>query len=157
MKFRLRDAFWSANLIERLRDTLRRVQAIGANDFSGIGLVVCDLPETLPIVSLLEVSEVPHERDLETQLAAISSRHSKYHDGFHIISTTWQLTKVAQYFSPPIVLSAKVDRSKRFGGRYLAALFGSAIPGVTLSGISSNGFGIAIFKDGQEVLHENYQ
>jgi hypothetical protein len=141
-------------LIERLRDILWRVQQIGARSFSGIGLIVCDLPEVLPIVPLLEVGEVPHENDLVSNLVAISSWRSEYHDGFHVISSSWQLTKVAQYFSPPIVSDANIDRSKRIGGRYVAALFGSAIPAVRLSGIASDGFGIAIFQDGKEVLYE---
>jgi hypothetical protein len=47
-----------------------------------------------------------------------------------------------------------IDRSKRFGGRYLAALFGSALPDVWAAGIASPGFGIAIFERGAEVLYE---
>jgi hypothetical protein len=58
---------------------------------------------------------------------------------------------VSQYFSPPIVANT-LDRTKLFGGRYVAALFGSAIQGVELTGIASRGFGIAVFKDGSERL-----
>ena len=72
-----------------------------------------------------------------------------------IISSAGHLTRVAQYFSPPIIPDAQIDRSKRFGGRYLAALFGSAIPSVIVSGIASEGFGIAVFRSGREVIFED--
>ena len=64
-----------------------------------------------------------------------------------------RLIHLAQYFSPPIVPSASIDRSKRFGGRYLAALFGSALPGVLATGVASRDFGIAVFRDGREMAY----
>src|SRR5205823_12332189 len=85
----------------------------------------------------------------------VAARNSEHHDGFHVISSTWRLTRVAQYFSPPIIPDAQIDRSKRFGGRYLAALFGSGIPGVLASGIASEGFGIAVFRGGKETFFED--
>jgi len=93
-------------------------------------------------------------KELITSLAAISVHDCEYHDGFHIVSSDWRLIRVSQYFSPPIVANPTIDRTKLFGGRYVAALFGSAIPGVQLTGIASRGFGIAVFKDGTERLFE---
>ncbi|MGY2805554.1 hypothetical protein [Bradyrhizobium sp. USDA 4506] len=147
---------WSDQVvrIERTRDILRDVMARRTYDFSGIGLVVCSSPEKLPIVPLSKSEPNIEEGDLVRQLIAIASRGSAYHDGFHIISPSWQLIRVAQYFSPPIAHDAVIDRSKRFGGRYLAALFGSSIPAVSLSGIASEDFGIAIFERGREVFFE---
>ncbi|MFK2890825.1 hypothetical protein [Dyella flagellata] len=87
-------------------------------------------------------------------LAHISTLTSEFHDGFHVISTQGQLLKIAQYFSPPIVTNAEIDYGKVFGGRYLAALFGSALSQVTAAGIASNGFGIAVFRRGVEVHFE---
>jgi hypothetical protein len=58
---------------------------------------------------------------------------------------------VAQYFSPPIPPNVAVSYSKNFGGRYLAAMFGSALPSVVASGIATPTFGIAIFEGGREV------
>ncbi|MBR1225218.1 hypothetical protein JQ600_09840 [Bradyrhizobium sp. AUGA SZCCT0176] len=140
--------------VERLRDTLRDVMRRRTCDFSGIGIVVCDYPEVLPFVPLSKVTTAFDGQDLVSRLVEIASRRSEHHDGFHVISTAWRLTKVAQYFSPPIISGAEIDRSKRFGGRYLAALFGSAIPKVMLSGIASEGFGIAVFCGGKEVFFE---
>ena len=143
--------------IEWLRDTLRGVMKLRTPDFSGVGVIVCNSPESLPIVPLIRSSPRLDAEDLISQLVAISSRRSDHHDGFHIISEAGRLTRVAQYFSPPIIPDAAIDRSKRFGGRYLAALYGSAIPEVRLSGIASEGFGIAIFRACREVFFEDQE
>ena len=139
---------------ERLCRTLRDVMKRRTVDFSGVGVIICNSPENLPILPLSNSEPRFEETDLVSQLVTIASRRSDFHDGFHVMSDAWLLTKVAQYFSPPIVADAIIDRSKRFGGRYLAALFGSAIPEVLLSGIATEGFGIAIFQGGREVLFE---
>ena len=137
-------------MIEELRDLLWQVQAEAEANFAGLGLLVCDTPELLPIVPLRPKSNPPPGPQLVDSLVAISSPDSEYHDGFHIVSTGWKLILISQYFSPPIVEDAVIDRRREFGGRYMAALFGSAIPGVELSGIASGRFGVAIFKDGAE-------
>jgi hypothetical protein len=141
-------------MIAKLRSVLWQVQKAAGNDFTGVGVLVCDAPDTLPILPLRSVSTLSSGMDLIGSLAAISIPNSEYHDGFHIVSSDWRLTRVSQYFSPPIVANANIDRSKLFGGRYIAALFGSAIQSVQLSGIASRGFGIAVFKDGSERLFE---
>lgn len=141
-------------MIQRLRRTLSLVQQLAGDEFSGIGVIICASDVNLPIYPLRPSSALPIENDLIKCLAAISSVQSEFHDGFHVISVDWQLIKTSQYFSPPIIDDAKIDRTKRFGGRYLAALFGSALPGVEVSGVASNGFGIAIFQRGREVHYE---
>ena len=141
-------------MIASLRSILGQVQKAAGEDFSGIGILVCDTPDLLPILSIRPVSTLSGGMDLISSLAAISVHDSEYHDGFHIVSSDWRLTRVSQYFSPPIVVDATIDRTKLFGGRYMAALFGSSIPGVHLAGIASRTFGIAIFKDGAERFFE---
>ena len=133
-------------MIQEFRNVLWQVQAAAGNNFSGLGLLICDTPETLPILPLRPLRSPPSEWDLIASLVAISNPDSEYHDGFHIVSSEWRLSRVSQYFSPPIIDNAIIDRSKIFGGRYIAALFGSAIPSVQLTGIVSRGFGIAIFE-----------
>jgi hypothetical protein len=144
-------------LIPELLKTLRCVQKRRTGDFSGVGVIVCDTPEVLPIVPLLQTTDLPSQGDLISDLASISSWQSEFHDGFHVVSSSWRLTRTAQYFSPPMAPGAVIDRSKRFGGRYLAALFGSAIPGVMISAVASDGFGIAIFREGKEVMFEAHK
>ena len=130
------------------------MQKAAGDDFTGVGVLICDAPDTLPILPLRPKSTVEGAKDLVVSLATISVPDSEYHDGFHVVSSDWRLIRVSQYFSPPIVPNVTIDRTKLFGGRYIAALFGSAIHGVQLVGIASRGFGIAVFKDGSEQLFE---
>ena len=141
-------------MIDELRNVLWKVQTVAGHDFSGVGLLICDTPDFLPILPLRPLSIPPVERDLIAALVAVSNPESEYHDGFHVVSSDWRLSRVSQYFSPPIIDNAIIDRNKIFGGRYIAALFGSAIPCVQLTGIASWGFGIAIFKGGAERYFE---
>lgn len=143
-------------MIERLRNTLIRVQRIAERDFSGVGLIVHSHDAALPIFPLRLNAAPPKTECVEQALAAIAVSQSDLHDGFHLLSTDWRITAVAQYFSPPILVGAEIDRSKNFGGRYLAALFGSALPGVVLCGVASNPFGLAIFESGREVYFERF-
>jgi len=141
-------------MIAKLRTLLWQVHNAAGDDFTGVGILVCDTPDILPILPLRPVSTLSCGMDLVGSLAAISVRDSEYHDGFHIVSSDWRLTRVSQYFSPPILADARIDRTKVFGGRYIAALFGSAIHGVQLAGIASRDFGIAVFENGSERLFE---
>jgi hypothetical protein len=141
-------------MINHLSGILRKVYRVAGKDFTGVGVLVSDEPDVLPILPLRSASTPFEQQDLVVSLAAISVPDSEYHDGFHIVSSDWRLTLVSQYFSPPIVQGAMIDRTKLFGGRYIAALFGSALPSVRLSGIASRGFGIAIFERGNECFFE---
>lgn len=138
-------------MLDNLKQTLKEVLRKSGNDFSGVGIIVHDGNHDLPIFPLRLTSPDLVDNDITKLLIKISSVNSKYHDGFHLIASDWQVTHTAQYFSPPILQNVVVDRTKPFGGRYIAALFGSAIPGVLLTGIASNGFGLAIFQSGKEV------
>ena len=141
-------------MIARLHSILQQVQKVAGEDFTGVGVLVCDAPDRLPIVPIRPVSTPSFGTNLVGALAAISVPESEYHDGFHILSSGWKLTRVSQYFSPPMLANVMIDRSKLIGGRYIAALFGSAIQGVHLTGVASRCFGIAIFKDGTERFFE---
>lgn len=137
-------------MTDALLKLLIEVDARAGLDFSGIGLIVSEWPLDLPILALRPVSDPGEVTDVADKLAKISNPAHEHHDGFHVLGPDLRLTHLAQYFSPPIVPSAPIDRSRRFGGRYLAALFGSALPGVLATGIASREFGIAVFHDGRE-------
>lgn len=141
-------------MITKLHRILREVQKAAGDTFAGVGLLICDAPDELPILSLRPRSTLEGAKDLVTSLATISVRSSEYHDGFHVVSSDWRLIRISQYFSPPIVANVTINRTRVFGGRYVAALFGSAIPGVQVTGIASRGFGIVVFKNGSEQLFE---
>lgn len=146
-----------SRLVVKLRTTLFNVRWLAGERFSGTGLVVHTTDANLPVFPLRVNTVVPCEVGVDSSLATMSQATHDLHDGFHLISLDWRLTRVAQYFSPPILWTAPVNRARRFGGRYIAALFGSALPGVVLCGVASADFGIAIFKGGEEVFFEEFQ
>lgn len=141
-------------LTDALLELLVDVEARAGIEFSGTGLIVSTRPQDLPILGLRPVSDPGEAADVAGLLATISNPTHEYHDGFHVLGPDLRLLRIAQYFSPPIVPFAPIDRSRRFGGRYLAAMFGSALPGVLVTGVASGDFGIAVFRDGQEVAYQ---
>jgi hypothetical protein len=122
-------------------------------DFSGTGVIVTTRVDDLPILAMRPVSDPGEVANVADLLAAISNPAHEHHDGFHVLDPDLRILRLGQYFSPPIVLSAQIDRTKRFGGRYLAALFGSTLPSVLATGIASCDFGIALFRNGQEIAY----
>jgi hypothetical protein len=133
---------------------LAEIRASAGVDFAGVGLIVHDPRAVLPTFPLRPAAVVPSGESVEQSLAVIASAGSDLHDGFHLLSTDWKISAVAQYFSPPIPANPQVRWDRKFGGRYLAAQFGSALPGVELCGIATRSLGIAVFKDGHEIHFE---
>ncbi|HII4315990.1 TPA: hypothetical protein ACY4QE_001996 [Vibrio parahaemolyticus] len=134
-----------------LVDTLTQVKHLAKHDFSGIGLVIYEDIKNIPIFPLQQKNFKTNPNNLVSDLLEISSYGSEYHDGFHFISEDFEMSHVAQYFSPPIISNADVDYSKVLGGRFMAALFGSYVKGVLLTGILTRGNGIIIFEHGNTV------
>lgn len=135
------------------RNLLHEIWLKSDTDFSGVGIIVCDTRICLPIINLRGDFPIISGTTAEV-LSHLSSTKSKYHDGFHIINQSGLISHIAQYFSPPIVLNVNIDRGRPIGGRFVAAIFGSAIPGVLMTGMVSEGHGLSIFEDGYETLFE---
>lgn len=140
-------------LTDALLGLLVEVDARADANFSGTGVIVCASPDDLPILALRLISDPGEVVDVAGMLATISNPAHEHHDGFHVLSPELRILRLGQYFSPPIIHNASIDRTRRFGGRYLAALFGSAIPGVVATGVASCDFGIAIFREGKEIAY----
>lgn len=141
-------------MVRELIEILSRIRALAGDEFTGAGVIVCQLDAELPTVSLRLGISIPQEEDVAIYLAKISKATNDLHDGFHVLAPDLSLTALSQYFSPPISKTAIINRSRKFGGRYMAALFGSTISGVLLSGIVTKSLGVIIFKDGQEIFFE---
>lgn len=141
-------------MLEQLIDLLKRVVAFSGQDFSGLGVIVQENDANLPVFPLRVDPIIPDQADTAEVSAEISHSHNDLHDGFHLLTTDLLLSGVAQYFSPPIVEGVELKRERRFGGRYLAALFGSVLPGVKMIGIATPTLGIAIFENGREIHFE---
>ncbi|MGG7670750.1 hypothetical protein ACQ4OC_19215 [Yersinia sp. J1] len=139
-----------------LRDLLYEVwKQTNNSEFSGIGIIVCDYADNLPITNLRDTYP-DYSGSISGLLSNISNKKSKYHDGFHILNMKGDITHVAQYFSPPIIQGSNFDRSRLVGGRFVAALFGSSISGVLMTGIVSEGHRLSIFENGKEIHFEEF-
>ena len=140
-------------MLETLKNILLKVENGSGSDFSGIGIVVYSDMNGIPVFPLHSSYYDRNEgKELESILIEISKLGSPYHDGFHFISSDAKLTHISQYFSPPIMQRINVDKSKIVGGRYMAALFGSCLQNVLLTGIVTNSNGIIIFENGKEIF-----
>ena len=142
----------TTNIACRLRELLTDVVNSAGRDFEGVGIVIASEQSVLPLFPMRSTLPSRQPSSVARCLATISSSESEYHDGFHILNSKFDLVAVSQYFSPPIVPEVKVDYKRPFGGRFLAALFGSALPGVLATGVISRSYGIVVFVDGQEVV-----
>ncbi|MCU7368975.1 diadenylate cyclase [Pantoea stewartii] len=125
-------------------------------DFSGVGIIVCNTPENLPITNLRDTTPVKNSSTLEL-LSSISNKNNEYHDGFHVLDELGNISYIAQYFSPQIIKNISFDRSRLIGGRFVAALYGSCIAEVKITGIVSEGNRLSIFDAGKEVYYEELQ
>ncbi|WP_157831756.1 hypothetical protein [Pseudomonas sp. 02C 26] len=138
----------------RFADLLVNVAALSGEDFSGVGVIVTEDDAILPAFPMRVDVAVNSSMDSAHLLAEISHLDNDLHDGFHILNADLKIVSLAQYFSPPIPSGILPNRDRAFGGRYLAALFGSFLPGVIFTGISTPKLGVAIFKDGNEVFFQ---
>jgi hypothetical protein len=144
-----------AVLREGLHDLLVAVNAAAGPSFSGTGVLISSDPSSLPITSLRPVECADPGISTLDALIAMSDLASEFHDGFHVLSPDLQLVRISQYFSPPILSTIARDPGRRLGGRYMAALFGSALPGVLVSGVVSPKYGVAVFERGREIRQES--
>ena len=143
---------WGSNVhIERVQALLQAIRDNASAQFTGIGIIVSDVPSSLPIASLRRESQVMLRRPTIEVLLEISDENSDYHDGFHVLSSDLRLQLISQYFSPPIA-AIPLPRDSSFGGRYAAALYGSTLKTVIATGIVSKNYGIAMFVAGTEIL-----
>lgn len=136
-----------------LKALLHRVYGQADATFSGLGVIVWDGVSTIPIRPMR--SEPPagiHRSTTIDVLMNISHEASPFHDGFHVVDATLALVQVSVYFSPSI--SSQVEtpaNGQMFGGRYLAAAFGSCLEGVLCTGVVSRQYGPIVFEHGREV------
>lgn len=138
-------------LIKQISRLLTDVRDRSNASFSGVGILVADDPALLPIMPLRPKSVWCGARTALELLTEVSDTSSEFHDGFHILSRDLDVTLLSQYFSPPVVAGIVIDPARRVGGRYIAALLGSALPGVLAAGVVSTTYGVAVFYNGQEV------
>ena len=136
-------------LLQKLR------REVPGNTFTGTGIVVYDSLESLPLFFMSDHSKVV-EGDIYKTILESSLATNPNHDGFNMINSDFEITHRNVYFAPPINQEVDFDNCKGYGTRYVAALMGSTVPGVLLTAVVSNSYGIVIFKDG-EIVWESKQ
>lgn len=135
-----------------LFDLLVKVQLLATDSFSGIGIIMHSDISCLPIFPMNQYAKMQCNKICTPEfLVEIADINSQYHDGFHLLSQSWTITHISQYFSPSIAKDVAIGNEENKGGRFYAALFGSIIPGVICTGIISMNYGIVVFKNGNVV------
>lgn len=138
-------------MIEALYNILSTIKIQKNNSFSGIGLLICDDIDNLPITALHNSSFESTSQNLSQQLTELSDYNNRYHDGFHVISTDLKITHVSQYFYPEPPEKIILNSVESYGVRYFVAKVGSALPDVKYSAIVNSDCEIYIFQDGEKL------
>lgn len=100
-------------MIKKFKETLLKVDEEAGDDFSGIGIVLSNTIDGVPIFPLHNSNFEPIHDNLLLTLIEISKAGNIHHDGFHFISADLKLTHTSQYFSPPIIKDIKI---RQFSG-----------------------------------------
>ena len=138
-------------MIRVLHDILVELYNKADKPFSGIGLLVCDDVKGLPLFSLYKSNTIFSNESLLERLMELTDYKNKFHDGFHVLSTSLEITHTSQYFYPKPTTEVSLDVSQGHGVRYFVAKAGSKIPNVLYTAIVGDNYGVCIFKNGQEI------
>jgi hypothetical protein len=96
--------------------------------FTGLGIILCDDLDSLPISPLLTSSNslkmFSSESEIIKFLFQISNVNDKRHDGFHIVKLKSKSVLFSQYFSPQLPPNFK-SLIYNVGARYRTAQLGS--------------------------------
>lgn len=145
-------ALGALEIAGNLKILLQEVAAHAKSDFSGLGIIVWDGVTPLPVYPMRDI--VPDRSRFSSTreaLNALSQESNVFHDGFHVMSEALQLVQVAVYFSPNLVPDIALPAHARiYGGRYLAAAFGSCLQGVRCTGVLSSRYGPHVLVKGRE-------
>lgn len=127
-------------------------------DFVGVGLIVYNTVEDLPVVPLgarlvADLSlPISGTMSVMRALTSLGTRGNSMHDGFHLIeAASGNLTHVAQFVSPP--LDAALANPLAFwpqGARQMTALLISTLPQVDLAAVVSADGNVHLYENGME-------
>lgn len=138
------------NLLKKLK------KEVPGNTFTGTGIVVYESLDEFPLFLMSENSRVEGNADVYSTILESSLATNPNHDGFNMVNNDFEITHRNVYFAPPINRKVIFDNSNGYGTRYVAALMGSTIPGVLLTAVVSNSYGIIVFENGK-VIWESKQ
>jgi len=141
-------------MIKKLSTLLTDLDSKKGPDFEGLGIIVYSDLTNLPVSSIVlddSTLLLPKEKydDILNTLFSISTLESKFHDGFHLLSSDFVLTGISKYFSTPIISDLKIQNN--YGSRYRTALYGSFVENVLYTAVLSKNYGPVIFEKGVEI------
>lgn len=136
----------------KLFELLCRVRETSGTAFTGLGVLVSNASENLPLSPLRPEGHPLDDCTLVEFLSEISKDSSDLHDGFHLLSSDFKVRSTSLYFAAPILPDFRVNGCRRVGARFLTALFGSALDNVIATGVASPSYGVAVFQRGSEVI-----
>ena len=146
-------------LEERVYNLLKNMASKSSKSFSGIGIVAYNSDEfsksnytDLRPGFKLEKLDIDNPETAD-KLLEITDYKNTLHDGFCLVNEKGELTHVAQYFVPKIVDGLVPNQNH--GVRTFSAACGSKIEGVNFIGMISCNNEIYLYKDGQEVAHND--
>lgn len=138
-------------MIQKLFKTLSELYSKAEGPFVGVGILICDNTENLPIYPLYKTKATFKSNELVDQLRELVNYRNKYHDGFLILNSDLKITHTSQYFYPKPSSETSCEISNDYGVRYFVAMLGSNLPNVLYSAIVGNEYGVCIFKDGKKI------
>lgn len=138
-------------LLQNLNKTLLEVYKNAGAPFSGLGILVSDRIEQLPLAPLYNSTKSLIGNNLHENLLELSSFNNSHHDGFHVLSSRLEITHIAQYFYPKPIKGITLDANSNYGARYYVAQAGSKIPNVLYTAIIGRKYGVCIFKNGKKI------
>lgn len=142
----------------KLIEIIDRILNSESIEFTGLGLIIYNDNENLPIESMNENCFIKNISDIELiadKLINISRKDINCHDGFHLINQDCELTGLSYYFSTPI---SKVFKPKKLkGSRYRTAFYGSLIQNIYCTISISSSFEVDIFLNGKEFTLNEYR
>ncbi|WP_434626024.1 hypothetical protein [Azospirillum sp. B2RO_4] len=132
----------------RLCDALCQVARDAGQTFTGTGALVCEPATGLPFLPLV-LSKPDLKGDLPDVLLRLGHEASPYHDGFHLLSTDFEIEHVSCYLAPPISPEAELISLFGSGSRFATACFASLADGVHCAGVVNKDRSVTIFVQGR--------
>jgi len=141
---------------DKFKESLLKIQKLAGNDFSGVGIILYSEMDKIPLFPLRKANFTVNHSDIISDILEMASYNNQHHDGFHLLSSDFKITHTSQYFSPPIIPETEVDYSQKLGGRYMAALFGSSVEGILMTGVVTRSSGVVIFENGKKIYSKEW-
>ena len=137
------------SMLSRLIDNVRALD----DDFAGLGLVICKDQSAVSHLRMYPcLSTRTRSQDICSDIAGRFRLSNPQHDGFDLITPSWNFIERGVFLAPPI--SDDIRFGKRLhGSRHVTAILTSRLPGVN-SCITISGYDgvLSVFQEGDCIV-----